>query len=624
MAAGLALRGVKRKADTETNQPSRKAQRKATPVDEDSDADADADASGHSEGASQTSDGEGEEDDKPTESTPATSAKVSPRFPSDRKRDFYCPYEGCLKSYNRPVRLQEHLRSHTNERVWKCQYPPCTKDFLRETHLKHHIKSAHSGVRDHVCEWEGCGKSFTTGTRLRRHHTAHEGREKYKCSAAGCGKTFRKHSTLQQHISTVHEGQKPFACRGVNKDGTPCGARFDTASHLKSHKLRFHEGNKYWCDICSPEMTEGKTNQDVLSSNSPGVGFPTYSQLRDHIKAVHPPICKECGSEFTTTRGLAKHIEIQHFSQPLSERQTHLCPEPGCGRGFTKKGTLTVHIQTVHLEKRNFVCGVTDLSTSSAEKLPFWSKENVASCGKDFLHKGGLEEHVRTVHMGLPPFRKAHPVTATTSANPNKEKATRSKRKPKPSAISLVAGTAYAEDSSRHLPCLITACEYRFTREYDLDMHLQKHHGWADWEIKLLKAGQAGDVAVGFEYDESRAFEVSQGDVPLGPAMSFPSNHLQSTMDLNGSATTSFSDIPDDSLGRHIEEAALHGGKFWLGGNPEDDFQVDPQWEREQAEMRALCGDVDEFDGYDANLAYAVGYDSHFQGMEAFIDPLLR
>ena len=501
--------------------------------------------------------------------------------------------------------------------MWKCPHLPCTKDFLRETHLKHHIKSAHSDVRDYVCEWEGCDKSFATGTRLRRHHAAHEGREKYKCSVTGCGQTFRKHGTLQQHISIVHEGQKPFHCRDLNEDGTPCNSRFDTASQLKSHKIRLHEGNKYYCDLCSSEVVEGMGGETFGSSTNPVVGFPTYSELKDHVKAVHPPTCKECGLKCTTSRGLAKHIEIQHSSQPLSERQTHLCLEPGCGRGFTKKGTLTVHIQTVHQGKKNFVCGVTDLSTSSAEKLPFWSKENVASCGRAFPHKANLEEHVRTVHLGLPPYRNATAVSTPVSTDSPYQGLTRSKRKEKPSTISILTGTAYTEDPSRNIPCLIVACEYRFTREYDLDIHLQKYHGYTDWDIQVMKVSPRGHVTLGFDCDESRSLPV-QGDKALNPAINLLPNPSTDAMGINSGATVPPSEGPiaDHDLDQEFQEAILHGGRFWVGGAFEDAFQPNFQWDREQAEMRALCSDIGDYN--DNFGGYSAGYDGQV------IDPNLR
>lgn len=49
----------------------------------------------------------------------ATSVKEGPagegRKKKPRPKKYHCTWEGCGKSYTRPVRLQEHERSHTNE-----------------------------------------------------------------------------------------------------------------------------------------------------------------------------------------------------------------------------------------------------------------------------------------------------------------------------------------------------------------------------------------------------------------------------------------------------------------------------------------------------------------------------
>ena len=156
-----------------------------------------------------------EEDDLSHSNDTPLTAPQTPRSirPSDLKT-ISCSYKDCNKSFNRQARLEEHLRSHTNERPFKCRAPSCNKDFLRSNHLKRHQKSAHSDVRDYNCTWPGCSKSFSTGTRLRRHQEAHKGREKFQCQGYNnCIATFRKHDTLKRHIMAKHESLPPFSCQ---------------------------------------------------------------------------------------------------------------------------------------------------------------------------------------------------------------------------------------------------------------------------------------------------------------------------------------------------------------------------------------------------------------------------
>src|SRR5271154_1808553 len=73
--------------------------------------------------------------DEPLRATPRTTPST-PRTPrSSALKSLHCPYDGCPKSFIRKARLHEHLRSHTNTRIFKCSETGCTKDFLRDSHL---------------------------------------------------------------------------------------------------------------------------------------------------------------------------------------------------------------------------------------------------------------------------------------------------------------------------------------------------------------------------------------------------------------------------------------------------------------------------------------------------------
>ncbi len=117
-------------------------------------------------------------------------------FPSDLKT-IPCIYPGCVKAFNRPVRLAAHLRSYTNDRPHKCPYPDCDKIYLEEKHLAQYIKGSYTHEKKYTCGEEGCGKSFVTATRLRRHAAVHEGAERFRCRGYdGCSLSFRKNQTL--------------------------------------------------------------------------------------------------------------------------------------------------------------------------------------------------------------------------------------------------------------------------------------------------------------------------------------------------------------------------------------------------------------------------------------------
>ncbi|MCJ1286664.1 Strongly-conserved Zn-finger binding protein (TFIIIA) [Xylographa opegraphella] len=564
----LPTRAAKREADLDLALNPKRARHGVTPGAEDAEDSTAFETSQVNESSSSSED----EAELNTTSTPLSpiSSKPSPPIPSALKTK-HCPYPDCPKSFNRQVRLNEHLRSHTNTRPYVCPHAECTKAFIRSTHLKHHLKSAHSDIRDYVCAYDGCDKKFATGTRLKRHHAAHEGREKHKCTVAGCGQTFRKHNTLQAHLSSIHEGKNPFVCEEADEDGTICARFFDTAFKLKNHKSRNHMGDKFYCTICS-ERSAIAIDGD---SQKPEMGFLTYNALIAHNKEVHPPMCSHCGLQCATNHSLRTHLEVQHGTLQPSDQKTHFCSETGCGRGFTKRGNLLVHIKTVHANERAFVCGTTELSSHC--KVEGW--EGTDACGKAFTTKANLVEHIRTAHLGLDHSRKG---------KASSKKVNDPKKNQKASTLGRLSGTAYNEESHRNITCLRSNCDFRFSREYDLEIHMQSKHGLADYEIQLLRAVRDGHLRSTSGY--TLTSERDSADIEAERALD------------EQFGMTSMNEVDDEERRRDLvedlDEAAARGGQFWLGG-PFDESNMGDNWDAEEQDMRQLIGDEGDMDDDD-------------------------
>ena len=543
----------------------------------------------------------------PTLQTPfSPESKASPRFPSDQKT-FHCPYDACSKSFNRPARLNDHLRSHTGTRPFTCPHSPCDKAFLRVTHLNHHIKSAHSTVRDYLCDWEGCGKRFVTGTRLRRHKAAHEGREKYKC--AGCGLDFRKHGTLQKHMTLVHEGKEPHICEAVVDDesGEKCGVGYETLAKLRAHEGRVHAEKRFSCTVCSSEAeVQGDPVQAAEEGNKEAEGgFTTYESLQAHVKLVHPPTCTNCGLRCGSSRELTRHLEVVHGGQPVSARRTHLCTHPFCGRGFTRKGNLMVHMRTVHRNEKRFVCGEVEPSRLSKRKVAEWNGED--ACGRAFQTKANLEEHVRTAHLGLQHARKGlEKRKGGEIAEEEQQLMPPPSSKPAASVLTRLTGSGYADQSGRDIPCVQAGCEYRFIRDYDLEVHLRTKHGFVDVKIQdLLLQRDSGNSSTDlFWLRSSLDFQQSLGLDHEAEGM------LDGSLGMGVGMGMDFDPGTDNEIEAAAATAAP-GAELWIGEGRThaEDVAGRDGWWRDEFEMQQLIHGNEDFG---------------VVGDEAMIDPALR
>lgn len=483
--------------------------------------------------------------------TPQTAASSTRSKSKSRVKKFHCTFPNCTKAFDRPVRLQTHINSHTGERPHSCPHEYCDKRFHKPEHLNRHIQEKHGNEtftcthkvrKDDTGIIEECGRTFESANKLKRHVAMHEDKEETTCSWDGCGKVFRKQDTLQRHIKKDHLNEDSWVCNQQMPDGDICGESFPTPGQLRGHKERYHSAPKYICQICTdamvhpPEEPEPIDNgldsaflptpedyqetghgfdpnvlgnlslEDSTGSRlqSPGglVYFPTYHDLQRHNKFAHPPVCDHCGKKCRSSKDLAAHIDIEHCSgeKPQLEKK-FLCPIEDCprsvaGNGFTKKGNMDVHVKTTHTKQKNFVCGEYDLKDN--KKVEGWEGKG---CGMALGTKASLIGHIRTQHLDLPvnekmPKRKTNPKAKRS----NDEDEDMDDAPDAPSkALAMLTGVGYQE--LRHFACLMAAgpggCQMRFTKEYELCSHMELTHGWNVDDIN----DALGNPMEGFEDD---------------------------------------------------------------------------------------------------------------------------
>ncbi|KAI5847547.1 hypothetical protein BZA05DRAFT_405174 [Tricharina praecox] len=498
----------------------------------------------------------------PSSQPVATTKPKKKQVTKPRPKKYVCTHEGCDKSFARPCRLDEHLRSHSGDRPFKCTFDPeqCDKSFLRDSHLKAHIKAMHIKTKPYRCTFlippgreddrgefgfkrkasepaEGpngmreCGASFSTNQHLKRHVDSHLKTFPYICKDhPPCAAGFRKKGVLTRHIRSEHLGLKPWACphKSIDDANKPCSAAFDTKGKLGNHVATQHNGlarRRYICTICitTPEAPLVEQPTTSVPTNTLPHAVDLDREVTDQsaedaslllnlsqasFPVIQAPILQQPAPEALRTEGMlgfATHAELRSH---ITLAHPPVCKR--CGYIAKRQGDLYLHIRDKHEttveERQSWVCG--------------WD-----NCGQGFTKKSNLTIHTRTVHKGLKPFPCTEPgcdkrfghkavlarhITSRHSENTT-QKSTRKSRKKKTRALNiaqLLTGWGY-EASGRDIECVVEGCEYRFCRMYDLKKHLcaTSGHGFDETQVATLMKFDSSTEKVQVYGEESESSE---------------------------------------------------------------------------------------------------------------------
>ncbi|CAH8630545.1 unnamed protein product [Schistosoma rodhaini] len=233
-----------------------------------------------------------------------------------------------------------------------------------------------------VCTYPGCGKSYSSYTKLKLHLRSHKCERHCVFRKPGCNATFTQLSGVRSHELShisIHKSSERLDQYPINVNDSMENV-MKTNNNNNSLTLTDTESS-----VVVPFPKDSSSIKSATELRKYHCIYPecnkSYTRryrLNLHISThtgTGPISCDapNCSMKYFSEEDLKRHKLSQHSSVDKDPRRRHTCTFPGCSRSYSELNKLKEHLRT-HTGERPYVC-----------RKP--------GCGATFARLSGVKSH---------------------------------------------------------------------------------------------------------------------------------------------------------------------------------------------------------------------------------------
>ena len=259
---------------------------------------------------------------------------------SNEEKPYHCSV--CGKGVITMQQLRRHEITHT--RSFECPYQDCNESFYKHPQLRSHILSVH--LEKLTCKQ--CGKKFQRPYRLENHIRKHHNPDvatPYNCSFSGCLLSFKTWTQLTQHVKNDHPKLQCNICKKfvVGEDGLRMHMRIHDDSlvvknwkcHLCKTPLRSfpkkldlinHYKESHPDEKIPEELLAKQVNPVVIAANNEPLGTQYFKRSDGSARKrrkLMDPIFEEgepAGDDEDILESVQNEVQIWDYLRPGGKR----------------------------------------------------------------------------------------------------------------------------------------------------------------------------------------------------------------------------------------------------------------------------------------------------------------